>query len=260
MARNKTTFVLFLLLTLPCFISCVQNSAKLLYLLDYSEENPALSALAERDHRNSTKAKDNSTHPPENQGLSTQIENSANAIRTALEKQALEILSKLNNQTESLQNSLKESTKSLEETLNTRIEENTAELSETIGEVKQRLDKIEKKSDAVEIQAAESTRLILQSQIDTYSQELKEIQGEIASLTAELPAEDNPCKFLTSCETCVANDACGWCLSSGTCVQGDNKGPLYEECPFYDYKICSGGKDCARLKDCFVSFFYLQFT
>eukprot|EP01090_Pellita_catalonica_P001113 TRINITY_DN1081_c0_g1_i1.p1 TRINITY_DN1081_c0_g1~~TRINITY_DN1081_c0_g1_i1.p1 ORF type:complete len:1787 (+),score=353.85 TRINITY_DN1081_c0_g1_i1:335-5362(+) len=38
------------------------------------------------------------------------------------------------------------------------------------------------------------------------------------------------CVALTDCESCMADTACGWCASSGTCLNGDAGGPLSAQC------------------------------
>ena len=57
------------------------------------------------------------------------------------------------------------------------------------------------------------------------------------------------CSQITSCSSCVANTACGWCRSTKKCIQGDAVGPLSGSCSFYDYARCSEST-CNGYRDC----------
>ena len=251
MFRNKKVgIILFLILGASSLAFCHQLTSDLHYSLDALQTShtfPKMKSIP------LSKSQQDSSDMTNTQALSTQIENSSSDIREAIEKEAQDIRNKLENQTEILEMKLREETENLEESIYSRINESQEELTESLEEINHRLDEIEERTKNAEAISIESARMVLQSQIDTYVQELESIEDEINALAVELPTDDNQCKAIQDCNACVANDACGWCLSSGTCVQGNMNGPLFEECPFYDYQICTGGKDCNRLKDCFVN-------
>ena len=45
--------------------------------------------------------------------------------------------------------------------------------------------------------------------------------------------DEHPCEARTSCQDCTGDEACGWCASSGRCLDGGGAGP-------------SGGTSAAR--------------
>lgn len=46
----------------------------------------------------------------------------------------------------------------------------------------------------------------------------------------------NPCVNLNTCDTCMANDQCGWCRSTGRCVFGNAAGPTDGSmCPYWSF-------------------------
>ena len=239
------TILLGVLTITPIYtIAALQSSAEQLHLSSSLENNRETNSFAQLQSRRKLKQESIQNNT---QDLSAQIDSSADKIEDPVEKQAAEILEKLQAQIETL----KEGFANFSEEYN--IQDIQDEPTESSNEMPQRSDNIEENTYSAGSQATESTTLILQPQINVYEQELKQVQSEIDTLAAQLPLEDNPCNTITSCDDCAANDACGWCLSSNTCIQGNNNGPSYENCPFYDYKICTGGKDCLRFKDCHVS-------
>jgi len=56
------------------------------------------------------------------------------------------------------------------------------------------------------------------------------------------------CSLYTDCSMCSANPKCGWCAENNLCVEGNEKGPFYAACTFYDYQVCSG--NCIIYNDC----------
>ena len=60
--------------------------------------------------------------------------------------------------------------------------------------------------------------------------------------------KSDDCLDLTNCAACTKNIKCGWCAMEERCIAGDNIGPLYTMCNFYNYLYCAG--DCARFVDC----------
>eukprot|EP01017_Pseudomicrothorax_dubius_P031270 TRINITY_DN3976_c0_g1_i6.p1 TRINITY_DN3976_c0_g1~~TRINITY_DN3976_c0_g1_i6.p1 ORF type:complete len:688 (-),score=238.56 TRINITY_DN3976_c0_g1_i6:543-2606(-) len=93
------------------------------------------------------------------------------------------------------------------------------------------------------------SRIVIRDKIQEKKRRLAELKREIERLSEEIPPPKSVCEYYVDCGGCVTNPQCGWCSLQGKCVEGDNIGPLYEICAFYDYKICSGN-NCFRYKDC----------
>jgi len=93
------------------------------------------------------------------------------------------------------------------------------------------------------------TMIFISDEIETKESQLAQSNHKIAELKAQLPPPPSVCTMYTDCSTCTSNPQCGWCASSQTCVPGDDVGPTYTVCSFYNYQFCSGS-GCVAFTSC----------
>lgn len=63
------------------------------------------------------------------------------------------------------------------------------------------------------------------------------INLKILSLESQLPISNSSCSIFTNCGSCVADNKCGWCSMTQTCMEGDKNGPKDGSCAFFDYNV-----------------------
>jgi len=167
--------------------------------------------------------------------------------------------------------------KDISEKLNTNLK-NTEIEEENIKNVSEKSDTIKKE---VALQGIKTDwkldlinkKMVNQMQIDLVQKNLKirkemiKLRGlirtinlKIKAIKSKLPAVSSTsiCSKLINCDACTGNSGCGWCSMTQTCVEGNEKGPYSGECTFFDYKICSGPKECSSYENCNVKYINKQ--
>ena len=100
--------------------------------------------------------------------------------------------------------------------------------------------------------SAQKTRSEIQQQILDEQGKISVMQESIQILEAKVDELYEPatCHDLFDCESCIARDACGWCPSTGLCLEGSAAGCGSEEsCPDFSYDECVG-HTCINSKTC----------
>ena len=105
---------------------------------------------------------------------------------------------------------------------------------------------------------------LLKLGIEIYKAQISEINSEIYKLKAFLSKLlkgsagniQTICNLYKSCGECLRNKHCGWCQEQEKCMLGDEKGPRFDLCQFYNYKLCDSN-NCLKYKTCKVNHCYL---
>ena len=92
--------------------------------------------------------------------------------------------------------------------------------------------------------------LLIDSQLLTWQQELKETEALIESIQAEMNNALHTCQTARSCSACAEQANCVWCISEKMCVAGDQNGPRNAECSVFSSGQCEGG--CGQYAACEV--------
>jgi hypothetical protein len=90
----------------------------------------------------------------------------------------------------------------------------------------------------------------IQKEIQTVEEEIKKLDYQIKVIKSKLPNPDSECSMYSSCYACSTNSKCGWCSMTQQCVEGNEKGAMDGSCTFFEYKSCSGPRDCDSYKNC----------
>lgn len=92
--------------------------------------------------------------------------------------------------------------------------------------------------------------LLIDSQLLTWQQELKETEALIASIQVEMNDALHTCPAANSCSACIKQASCVWCSVEKMCVAGDQNGPRNAECSVFSSGQCEGG--CGQYGACEV--------
>jgi hypothetical protein len=90
----------------------------------------------------------------------------------------------------------------------------------------------------------------LQKEIQSVEEEIKKLDYQIKVIKSKLPNSESECSMYSSCYACSTNPKCGWCSMTQQCVEGNEKGAKDGSCTFFEYKSCSGPRDCESYKNC----------
>ena len=93
-----------------------------------------------------------------------------------------------------------------------------------------------------------ATTLLIDSQLLTLQQDLKETEELIASVEADMNDALYTCIAARSCADCAIQAGCVWCSAEKMCVAGDHNGPRNAECMVFNYGECGGG--CGEHGEC----------
>merc|ERR1711998_632487 len=72
----------------------------------------------------------------------------------------------------------------------------------------------------------------------------------LVSVAVAQNPEPQKCYIFNSCSSCLVFKECGWCASTGVCMNGNNLAPLTGNCTVWDYGICSG-EPCSSYSNCY---------
>ena len=129
--------------------------------------------------------------------------------------------------------------------LTKNVDKMARHLSKKMNDVKEIVEDSQKSN-------KELTVIILESQLEELKGEKTALEEDIEKLKYELPQISSECDRHFGCQQCSNDPKCGWCNMEQRCVEGDNVGPLYVSCSFYNYKYCSGA-ECGAFTDCNVN-------
>jgi hypothetical protein len=162
------------------------------------------------------------------------------------------ISQKLSLRSDQLREQINDTYTDFENTFNAHVDVFKLETERFKNETQQRLDELYAKVMESEQKADELALIVIKEQLEKLSQELNEVMKNITELRSKIPgAATSVCSLYATCDTCTANLKCGWCITEQKCVEGNDKGPFYETCAFFDYRACSG-TNCVRFPDCQV--------
>lgn len=88
-------------------------------------------------------------------------------------------------------------------------------------------------------------KLMVENQLESEQAALEEMLAEITELALENAAAatssttSTGCYKATNCSGCIESSSCGWCPIESICVEGDEYGPLYKFCSYWNYDLCS---------------------
>ncbi|CAD8079055.1 unnamed protein product [Paramecium sonneborni] len=97
--------------------------------------------------------------------------------------------------------------------------------------------------------SAKTAIIAIDSQIRKANQQLKIYYGQLYRLQDQIPDEEEQCAQFYTCKECLTNEGCGWCPLNDKCVVGDENGPLFQQCQYYNYQFCQG-KQCLKYSTC----------
>ena len=101
----------------------------------------------------------------------------------------------------------------------------------------------------LEMRLIQNEIAIQKTLLETQDQ-IRSLKIQIKRVKSLLPSPTSICNTLKTCGKCTANPGCGWCSSSQSCIEGNEKGPYIGKCTFYDYKLCISPKPCKSYKTC----------
>ena len=174
------------------------------------------------------------------QNIEYKLKATIKKMEQEIEKGTSKLVREMQNDTRELNKTIENSTEFLSELMQNETKVVTEQINIIDDDVAENI-----------YQTEDLTMIVLSEQIDLKETELIKVNEQITELKAELPPPPSICIMYTDCTTCTANPKCGWCSDTQTCVSGDNNGPLYSTCGFYDYQLCSGS-GCIIHNECQV--------
>lgn len=166
-------------------------------------------------------------------------------------------------------NDVSEKIKSLSQKVDTSFD-HYDETLESIEEIKEKIRKVRKEHELQGLRFEWKINIInnklmkqieimlimheiqLQREIVECEDRIRSLKIQIKKLKTSLPSSSSICYNLKNCRGCTANPGCGWCSSTQSCIEGDEKGPFNGSCSFYDFKQCIGPKPCNTYLKCEV--------
>lgn len=96
---------------------------------------------------------------------------------------------------------------------------------------------------------SEAVGTILDDEIFQRESELDDIREEIQEVKIQINDAAGTCALYAGCLACTQDQACVWCSALGSCVTGDQLGPLNYECDDFEYRQCPQ-RNCNEYESC----------
>lgn len=96
---------------------------------------------------------------------------------------------------------------------------------------------------------SEAVGAILDDEVFQREYELEDVREEIQEVKIQINDAAGTCSLYAGCLACTQDQACVWCSALGTCVTGDQIGPLNYECEDFEYRQCTQ-RSCSEYESC----------
>lgn len=151
---------------------------------------------------------------------------------------------------------------SLTKNINASIDNLTSHMETKIEEFTEKIlnksNELDKLCLFNEFKLLKLTVQIIKSDLSELLSKIMKAKSSLAKLLKNLPIKIKTiCSLYTSCGECLLNKHCGWCQERQECLLGNENGPEFDFCQFFNYEKCDDN-NCLKYHDCNVKLSLIQ--